>query len=206
MVPFRCMENVEKILIWMKPQTPKLLQIPKMLPAESFADLEEGTKLPVNMGAIGKFNKTVSQILLAKAMMEMEGDYSGALTILKDAQANGKKPNVANIGLAPIRRDIRYSNRNASVSRLYCQYSVNDNSGGTNGGNGEVLNFPYKGGSQGRLLRLLLTRLRNLSTLSELPPDYHCLTSAITMIPLKTIREWPFQLPSFLMQDHWIQD
>jgi len=112
------------------------------------ADLEEGTKLPVNMGAIGKFNKTVSQILLAKAMMEMEGDYSGALTILKDAQANGKKPNGANIGLAPTYGEIfDIVNRNGIEAIYTVQYSVNDNSGGTNGGNGEVLNFPYKGGS-----------------------------------------------------------
>ncbi len=112
------------------------------------ADLEEGTKLPVNVGAIGKFNKTVSQILLAKAMMEMEGDYSGAMTILKDAQANGKKPNGANIGLAPTYGEIfDIVNRNGIEAIYTVQYSVNDNSGGTNGGNGEVLNFPYKGGS-----------------------------------------------------------
>jgi len=112
------------------------------------ADLEEGTKLPVNMGAVGKFNKTVSQILLAKAMMEIEGDYSGAMTILKDAQANGKKPNGANIGLAPTYGEIfDIVNRNGIEAIYTVQYSVNDNSGGTNGGNGEVLNFPYKGGS-----------------------------------------------------------
>ena len=38
--------------------------------------------LPDNMGAIGKFNKTVCQVLLAKAMMQMNKDYAGALPLL----------------------------------------------------------------------------------------------------------------------------
>ena len=50
------------------------------------ADLTEGTNLPENMGAIGRFNKTVSQVLLAKAMMQMKKDYAGALTILNDCK------------------------------------------------------------------------------------------------------------------------
>ena len=45
------------------------------------------------MGAIGKFNKTVCQILLAKAQMDMNKDYTGALALLNDARTNGKKPN-----------------------------------------------------------------------------------------------------------------
>lgn len=112
------------------------------------ADLTEGTKLPINMGAVGKFNKTVSQILLAKALMEMNKDYAGALTLLNDARATGKKPNGENIGLAATYGEIfDIANRNGTEAIYTVQYSVNDNSGGTNGGNGEVLNFPYKGGS-----------------------------------------------------------
>ena len=38
------------------------------------ADLQEGTKLPDNMGAIGRFNGTVSKVLLAKALMQMNHD------------------------------------------------------------------------------------------------------------------------------------
>ena len=111
------------------------------------ADLTEGTKLPINMGAIGKFNKTVCQINLAKAMMDMNGDYAGALTLLNEAKTSGKKPNGADIGLAPTYGEIfDIVNRNGIEAIYTVQYSVNDNSGGTNGGNGEVLNFPYKGG------------------------------------------------------------
>ena len=111
------------------------------------ADLTEGTKLPINMGNIGKFNKTVCQILLAKALMDMNKDYAGALTLLNDAKTNGKKPNGANIGLAPTYGEIfDIVNRNGIEAIYTVQYSVNDGSGGNNGGNGEVLNFPYKGG------------------------------------------------------------
>ncbi|NMC39788.1 MAG: RagB/SusD family nutrient uptake outer membrane protein [Bacteroidales bacterium] len=112
------------------------------------ADLTEGTKLPINMGAVGKFNKTVSQILLAKAMMDMNKDYAGALTLLKEARTTGKKPNGADIGLAPTYGEIfDIANRNGIEAIYTVQYSVNDGSGGANGGNGEVLNFPYKSGA-----------------------------------------------------------
>jgi starch-binding outer membrane protein, SusD/RagB family len=111
------------------------------------ADLTEGTKLSINMGAVGKFNKTVSQIMLAQAMMQMNADYAGALTLLNDAKTSGKKPNGADIGLAPTYGEIfDIANRNGIEAIYTVQYSVNDNSGGLNGGYGEVLNFPYKGG------------------------------------------------------------
>ncbi len=115
------------------------------------ADLTEGTKLPLNMGSVGKFNKTVSQILLAKAMMQMNHDYSGALTLLNDARTTGKKPNGEAIGLAPTYGEIFDIEERNGIEAIYTvQYSVNDGSGGQNGGNGEVLNFPYKsGGSPG---------------------------------------------------------
>lgn len=115
------------------------------------ADLTEGTKLPLNMGAVGKFNKTVSQILLAQALMNMNKDYAGAMTLLKEARTSGKKPNGADIGLAPTYGEIfDIANRNGIETIYTVQYSVNDGSGGANGGNGEVLNFPYKsGGSPG---------------------------------------------------------
>jgi hypothetical protein len=112
------------------------------------ADLTEGTKLPLNMGAVGKFNKTVSQILLAQALMNMNKDYAGAMTLLKEARTSGKKPNGADIGLAPTYGEIfDIANRNGIETIYTVQYSVNDGSGGANGGNGEVLNFPYKSGA-----------------------------------------------------------
>ena len=115
------------------------------------ADLTEGTKLPQNMVQIGRWNKTVSQVMLAKAMMQMKKDYAGALTILQDVKDNGKNPKGAAIGLRPNYGEIfDIVNRNNMEAVYTVQYSVNDGSGGQNGGWGEILNFPYKsGGSPG---------------------------------------------------------
>jgi len=114
------------------------------------ADLTEGTKLPTNMGAVGKFNKTVCQVILAKAMMQMNKDYAGALTLLQSAKT-GTKANGDPIGLAATYGEIfDIVNRNKIEAVYTVQYSVNDGSGAWNAGWGEVLNFPYKsGGSPG---------------------------------------------------------
>jgi hypothetical protein len=115
------------------------------------ADLNEGTTLPNDMGAIGKFNGTVAKVLLAKAQMQLTHDYASAKTLLQDVKTNGKKPDGKAIGLAPTYGEIfDIANRNGIESVYTVQYSVNDGSGGNNAGNGEVLNFPYKsGGSPG---------------------------------------------------------
>ena len=117
---------------------------------EIIDDLQQGTGLPDNMGAIGRFNGTVSKVLLAKAKMQMYHDWAGALTLLQEAK-NGTKPNGAPIGLAPTYGEVfDIVNRNGIEAVYTVQYSVNDGSGGYNGGWGEVLNFPYKsGGSPG---------------------------------------------------------
>lgn len=110
------------------------------------ADLQEGISLPGNMGQIGRFNSTVSKVLLAKAKMQMYHDYSGALVLLLEAK-NGTKPNGAPIGLASTYGEIfDIENRNGIESVYTVQYSVNDGSMGYNGGWGESLNFPYKTG------------------------------------------------------------
>lgn len=110
------------------------------------ADLQAGLNLPLDMGQVGRWNKTVSQVMLAKAMMQMYKDYDGALPILQDVAANGKKPNGDPIGLAPTYGEIfDIANRNGIESIYTVQYSVNDGSQGSNAGGGEVLNFPYKG-------------------------------------------------------------
>jgi hypothetical protein len=107
------------------------------------ADLEEGTKLPTNLGAVGRFNKTVSQVLLGKAMMQMNHDYAGALPILQ-AALTGTKADGSAIGLAPTYGEIFDIEHRNGIEAIYTvQYSVNDGSGGNNGGYGEVLNFPY---------------------------------------------------------------
>ena len=117
--------------------------------AKILADITEGTKLPLNMGAVGKFNKTVSQVILAEALMQMNHDYTGALTLLNEAKT-GQKADGSAIGLAPTYGEVfDIANRNGIETIYTVQYSVNDGSGGNNGGYGEVLNFPYGGNSPG---------------------------------------------------------
>ena len=112
------------------------------------ADLTEGTLLPNNMIQVGRFNKTVCQVLLAKAQMQMYGDYGAALTLLTAVETSGTNPAGQSCSLAPIYGDIFDAEfRNSTESIYTVQYSVNDNSGGWNGGRGEVLNFPYKSGA-----------------------------------------------------------
>lgn len=111
------------------------------------ADLTEGTTLPDDMDQIGRFNGTVSKVLLARALMQMNKDYAGAKALLESVKTSGKKPDGSPIGLDPMFGDIfDAAKRNSSPENVYTiQYSVNDGSGGWNGGWGEVLNFPYKG-------------------------------------------------------------
>jgi len=112
------------------------------------ADLTAGTLLPNDMVQVGRFNKTVSQVLLAKAEMQMFGDYAAALILLTDVEANGTNPAGQACSLAPQYGDIFDAEfRNSTESIYTVQYSVNDGSGGNNGGSAEVLNFPYKGGA-----------------------------------------------------------
>jgi hypothetical protein len=110
-------------------------------------DLTAGTALPTNMKQVGRFNKTVSQVLLAKAYMQMYGDYAAALPLLAEVEASGTNPAGQRCGLDPLFGEIfNIENRNGVESIYTVQYSVNDGSGGMNGGYGECLNFPYKGG------------------------------------------------------------
>jgi hypothetical protein len=113
------------------------------------ADLTVGTSLATNMGAVGRFNKTVCQVLLGKALMQLKHDYAGAL-VQFNAAKTGTKADGSPIGLATTYGEIfDIANRNGIEAIYTVQYSVNDNSGGANGGNGEVLNFPYGSGKPG---------------------------------------------------------
>ncbi len=110
------------------------------------ADLQEASKLPNNMGQIGRLNGTVVKVIQAKALMQMKGEYASAKTLLAEVVASGTKPNGSAIGLSPNFGDVfDAANRNGIEAVYTVQYSVNDGSGGWNGGYGEVLNFPYKG-------------------------------------------------------------
>ena len=119
--------------------------------AQIIADLTEGITLADNMGQIGKFNSTVAKVLLAKALMQINHDYAGALPLLAAVKTSGTKPDGSAIGLAPTYGEIFDIEKRNGIEAVYTvQYSVNDGSGGSNAGSGEVLNFPYKsGGSPG---------------------------------------------------------
>ncbi len=116
------------------------------------ADLEAGTALPNDMGQVGRFNGTVARVILAKALMQMNGDYAGAQALLQTVVTSGTAPDGSPIGLETNYGDVfDGANRNGVEAIYTVQYSVNDGSGGWNGGWGEALNFPYKanGGSPG---------------------------------------------------------
>ncbi len=115
--------------------------------APIIADLQAGTNLPNNMGQIGRWNGTVARVMYAKALMQMNQDYSTALSALQQVVNSGTKPDGSAIGLADTYGEIfDVENRNGIEAVYTVQYSVNDGSAGWNGGWGEVLNFPYKGG------------------------------------------------------------
>jgi len=115
------------------------------------ADLTEGTKLAADMSQIGRWNKYVSAVQLAKALMEIKGDYAGAKTLLQDVKDNGTNPKGQKLALYATYGDIfDAANRNVTEAVYTVQYSVNDGSGAWNASVGEVLNNPYKsGGSPG---------------------------------------------------------
>ena len=119
--------------------------------AKIIADLQEGTSLPNNMEQVGRFNGTVAKVFLAKAQMQINKNYAVAKILLQDVISSGTAPDGHAIGLEPKYGDIFDAGKRNGVESIYTvQYSVNDGSGGWNGGWGEVLNFPYKsGGSPG---------------------------------------------------------
>jgi starch-binding outer membrane protein, SusD/RagB family len=111
------------------------------------ADLEAGISLPNDMDQVGRFNKTVAQFLKAKAMMQMKKDFAGALPLLTEVVTSGTNPAGQKAGFQARYGDVFDTDFRNGVESIYTvQFSVNDGSGGNNGGNGEVLNFPYKGG------------------------------------------------------------
>lgn len=112
------------------------------------ADLEAGLGLDYDMGQVGRFNRTVVKVLLAKALMQLNKDFTKAKSYLEDVTdgMDDTGPDGHAIGLEPRYGDIfDIEKRNGPESIYTVQYAVNDGSGGWNGGWGEVLNFPYKG-------------------------------------------------------------
>ncbi len=93
-------------------------------------DFEEGCKLPQNMNQAGRFNKSVCQVLLAKALMQMYDDHEAALELLSEVAENGTNPAGQKAGLKPWYGDVFDIEFRNGVESIYTvQYSVNDGSG-----------------------------------------------------------------------------
>jgi hypothetical protein len=110
-------------------------------------DLLAGVALPNDMGQVGRFNKTVCQVLAAKAYMQMYRDYDSAKPLLSSVVSSGTNPAGQACGFMPNYGDVFDAEFRNGVESIYTvQYSVNDGSGGWNAGWGEVLNFPNSAG------------------------------------------------------------
>ena len=104
--------------------------------------------LPPTQAAVGRVNKYTAEALLAKAYM-FEHKYPQAKPLLYDLITNGK----TSTGLAYALNDLYSDNfniatKNSAESVFAYQSSVNDGAGGTNGDNGDLLNYP-EGGEAG---------------------------------------------------------
>lgn len=114
------------------------------------ADLDYAiANLPATQGSVGRANSWAAKAMKAKALM-FKKDFAGALPILKDVIANGVTTSGKKYALTPNFFDnFNAETKNSSEAVFSSQQSVNDNSGGSNGGWGDVLNFPYNGGPGG---------------------------------------------------------
>lgn len=114
------------------------------------ADLDFAiANLPATQSSVGRANSWAAKALKAKALM-FKKDFAAALPILKDVVANGVTTSGKKYALtANMFDNFNAETKNSAEAVFSCQQSVNDNSGGSNGGWGDVLNFPYNGGPGG---------------------------------------------------------
>ena len=104
--------------------------------------------LPETMPQVGRANKWVAKIYLAKAYM-FQHKYSEAKSLLDDAIENGVTASGKKYALVNFADNFNAETKNSAEAVFSVQQSVNDNSNGANGGWGDVLNFPYNGGPGG---------------------------------------------------------
>lgn len=114
------------------------------------ADLDFAiTNLPATQSQVGRVNSWAAKSLKAKALM-FQRNYTAALPILNDVIANGVTSGGKKYDLqANFFDNFNAETKNSAECVYSVQQSVNDNSGGSNGGWGDVLNFPYNGGPGG---------------------------------------------------------
>jgi hypothetical protein len=105
-------------------------------------DLFDGyTTLPEELAEVGRINKWAAAAFYAKALM-YEKKYSQAKMVLEDIYDNGKNPLGVRYQLFPTFDQVFDVERENGVESVFAvQYSVNDGTGGANGGVGEVLNL-----------------------------------------------------------------
>ncbi len=114
------------------------------------ADLDFAiANLPATQSSVGRANSWAAKALKAKALM-FKKDFAAALPILKDVVANGVTTSGKKYALTPNMFDnFNAETKNSAEAVFSCQQSVNENSNGSNGGFGDVLNYPYNGGPGG---------------------------------------------------------
>ena len=104
--------------------------------------------LPETQSQIGRANKWAAMAFLAKCYM-FTYDYASAKTLLDQLISSGKTAGGKPYKLVDNYFDnFNAATKNNAESVFSCQMSVNDGSG-TNGGYGEVLNFPNSAGPGG---------------------------------------------------------
>lgn len=105
--------------------------------------------LPEQMPAVGRVNKWAASAMLAKAYM-FQHKYDQALPLLNDIIANGNTSDGQAYGLMDCYHDnFNAETKNNKEAVFSIQQSVNDGTVGTNGGFGDVNNFPWPSGPGG---------------------------------------------------------
>lgn len=113
------------------------------------ADLKfAAANLPATQPAVGRANSWAAKAYLGKVLMYQK-KYAEAKTIFDDVIANGMTASGKKYDLVNFFNNFNPETKNSAESVFSAQMSVNDNSGGSNGNWGDVLNFPYNGGPGG---------------------------------------------------------
>jgi len=114
------------------------------------ADLQYAiTNLPNDWGSTkGRVNVWAAKAYLAKVYM-FEHKFTEANALLKDIIANGVTAGGLKYALVNFFDNFNPATQNNAEGVFEVQNSVNDNSNGSNGNWGDVLNFPYTGGPGG---------------------------------------------------------
>lgn len=104
--------------------------------------------LPATQSAVGRANSWAAKAYLAKVYMYQK-KFAEAKSLFDDIIANGVTASGKKYALVNFFDNFNPETKNSAEAVFSAQTSVNDNSGGSNGNWGDVLNFPYNGGPGG---------------------------------------------------------